>query len=127
MIKVHVIGRLGKDPELKTSTTGKKFAILSIASNSHRRNSEGKEIVDWISVFTWDKQAEVAVNHLQKGSQVYVECSYSSTEKGPLFNAREVVFLGGIGQPKPKKMDEILDGLETLQGPSRIDSDIIPF
>ncbi len=69
-----VIGRLGKDPELKYTTGGKAVAELSIATSEKWRDAKGElqERVEWHRVTLWDKQAENAAKYLSKGSQACV-------------------------------------------------------
>lgn len=69
-----VIGRLGKDPELKYTTGGKAVAELSIATSEKWRDAKGElqERVEWHRVTLWDKQAENAAKYLSKGSQAGV-------------------------------------------------------
>ena len=67
--KVILIGRLGKDVELRSTQGGKAVAGFSMATN----DSKDKEKTEWHNVVLWEKQAEVAARYLKKGSQVYVE------------------------------------------------------
>ena len=65
--KVTLIGRLGTEPELKCTKTGKSVCMLNIGTG------KGEEKTEWHRVLLWDKQAETASKYLKKGSQVYVE------------------------------------------------------
>lgn len=64
------IGRLGKDPELKSSQGGKSYATFSIALDKGK--GEKKETL-WLNVTTFDKQAEFAGTYLKKGGLVYIK------------------------------------------------------
>jgi|SRR5579859_5817500 len=68
-------GHLGRKPELKTTQSGNQYARLSIACNYIYFDAQKKaqSAVDWISYVAWNKLAEVVTNHLDKGSQIYVE------------------------------------------------------
>jgi single-strand DNA-binding protein len=71
MNRVVMIGRLGKDPEVRTTTTGKTYATFSIAVR--RRIKDGDRDCDWFSVKVWGQSAEYAKNYLAKGRLVAVD------------------------------------------------------
>ena len=73
--KVELIGRLGKDPELKYTTSGKAVANFSIATSEEWKDENGKkqERTDWHNVQAWGKLAEICGEYLKKGSQVYID------------------------------------------------------
>jgi single-strand DNA-binding protein len=72
---VQLIGRLGKDPEVKTFSKGKKFATLTIATNESYTNQKGEKVKDtqWHNLVIWGKLVTIAENYLKKGSEVVVE------------------------------------------------------
>lgn len=72
---VQLIGRLGKDPEVKTFDTGKKLATFSIATNSTYRNQKGDKVEEtqWHNLVLWDNLADIAAQYLKKGSEIAVE------------------------------------------------------
>lgn len=72
---VQLIGRLGKDPEVKTFDTGKKLATFSIATNSTYRNQKGDKVEEtqWHNLVMWDNLADIAAQYLKKGSEIAVE------------------------------------------------------
>lgn len=71
---VQLIGRLGKDPEVKTFGDKKK-AAFSIATSDTYKNSKGEKVEDtqWHNLVIWGKLADVAGKYLKKGSEVAVE------------------------------------------------------
>ena len=71
---VQLIGRLGKDPEVKEFGKGKK-ASFSIATNDSYKNLKGEKVEDtqWHNVVIWGKLADVAGKYLKKGSEICVE------------------------------------------------------
>jgi single-strand DNA-binding protein len=73
--KILLIGRLGADPELKYTPTGKAVLTLSIATNTSWKDQEGKpqEKTDWHRVIVWQKPAEALSQYVKKGTLVYVE------------------------------------------------------
>lgn len=72
MNHVFLIGRLGSDPELKTTTTGKQVASFSIAVEKKFKPQDGSSDADWFRVSCWEKQAEFVCNYLGKGRLVAV-------------------------------------------------------
>ena len=71
MNKVLLIGRLTRDPEVRSTASGKQVASLSLATNEYIGN--GKERAEYHSVVAWDRLAETAGRFLGKGQQVAVE------------------------------------------------------
>ena len=71
----QVIGRLGKDPEVKYTAGGKAVANFSVAvseSWKDKDTNERKQSTEWFSVCMFGRQAEVAGEFLKKGSLVYL-------------------------------------------------------
>jgi len=64
---ITLIGRLGRDPELKYTQTGKAVVSFSLAVD---RRQKGE--TDWFQVTVWDKLAEICDAHLHKGRQAAV-------------------------------------------------------
>lgn len=77
--KVILIGNCGKDPEIRTLTSGDRVANLTIATSETWRDKstgERKEKTEWHRVVIFDdKLAEIAEKYLRKGSSVYLEGS----------------------------------------------------
>ena len=72
--KVLLIGRLGQDPEIKDAG-GTSVANFSIATNENwtDKSGEKQERTEWHNIVAWDKLADLAVNYLHKGSNIYCE------------------------------------------------------
>ena len=69
MNNVSIIGRLGQDPELRFTTSGKPVASFQLAiDNPYRDDNEP----DWVNVETWAKNAELVGEHKSKGDQVAI-------------------------------------------------------
>ena len=68
--KVHLVGRAGRDPEVKYFESGKVVCNFAIAVN--RNSSNRDEPPDWFDLELWDKTAEVAANYVKKGGLVGV-------------------------------------------------------
>jgi len=71
---VQLIGRLGKDPEVKTYGDKKK-ASFSIATTDSYKNQKGEKVEDtqWHNIVIWGSLATVAEKYLKKGQEVCVE------------------------------------------------------
>ena len=73
MNKVILIGRLTRDPELRTIATGNATTSFTIAVNRNFTNQNGEREADFINCVAWRKQAENVAKYCTKGSQVAVE------------------------------------------------------
>lgn len=73
--KVMLIGRLGKDPEFRTTPTGIAVASFSLATDERRKNESGETTskTEWHRIVAFRRQAEVARDYLRKGSLIYLE------------------------------------------------------
>lgn len=71
-----ISGRLGRDPELKYTQSGKAYCRLSVAC-SYKVKEE--ERTDWVPVQVWGPLAENCGSNLQKGQRVMVRGRYSSS------------------------------------------------
>ena len=73
--RVQLIGRLGRDPELKNIPNGKKVCVFSVAVNRRWKDKEGdlKEVTDWFNIEAWGKLGEICQEYLSKGRLVFVE------------------------------------------------------
>ena len=70
MNKIFLLGRLTRDPEVRTTQSGKMVTSFTLAVDRH---GGGKDSTDFISVVTWEKLAEVSGNNLAKGQRAMVE------------------------------------------------------
>lgn len=76
MINEHVIlGRLGKDPEVRHLESGKVVASFSMATTEKWKNEKGElqERTEWHNVVCWGKQAEIVEKYVFKGDLLYVK------------------------------------------------------
>ncbi|HMF70067.1 MAG TPA: single-stranded DNA-binding protein [Flavitalea sp.] len=71
---VQLIGRLGKDPDVKDFNEKKK-ASFSIATTDTYKNQKGEKVEDtqWHNVVIWGKLAGIAEKYLKKGNEVAIE------------------------------------------------------
>jgi len=75
--KVILIGHLGKDPEVKYTSSGAAVCRFSLATNENFKNKAGEvqKRTEWHSIVAWGKLAEICGEYLTKSKQVYVEGS----------------------------------------------------
>ena len=73
MNKALLIGRLTKDPELRSTPAGRNVCQFSIAVNRTFTNANGDREADFINCVVWDKQAENLVKYQKKGNQIAVD------------------------------------------------------
>ncbi|HEV2232064.1 MAG TPA: single-stranded DNA-binding protein [Terriglobia bacterium] len=80
--KVILIGRLGKDPELKYTPSGVAYAKFSIATDETFKDRAGEQQkrTEWHNIVAWNKLAEICGEYLTKGKQVYIEGSIRSRQ-----------------------------------------------
>ena len=73
--KVMLIGNLGKDPEVRYTTSGTAVASFSVATSEKYKNKSGEweEKTEWHNVTLWARLAEIAGEYLSKGKTVYIE------------------------------------------------------
>jgi single-strand DNA-binding protein len=70
-----LIGRLGKDPEIRYTKSGDAVANFTLATDEGYKDKQGnrQERTEWHTVVAWAKLADFVQNYLKKGRQVYVE------------------------------------------------------
>lgn len=73
--KVLLIGRLGRDPEMRYTASGQPVANFSIATDETYTSKDGQKVekTEWHRIVVWGKQAEFCGNYLSKGRLVYIE------------------------------------------------------
>jgi len=73
--KAQIIGRLTRDPELRSAPSGKSVATLGLATNRVWVDANGQKQkgTEFHNVVMWSKLAEIANQYLKKGAKVYVE------------------------------------------------------
>lgn len=129
--KVMLLGRLGKDPELKNAG-GIDICNFSVATSKTWKDEAGEkqEKTQWTDVVAFRKLAEIAGKYLAKGRQVYVEGELSTRtyEKDGVKKwrteviAQNILFVGD----KPEGQ-AVADGGNQQHDPGPTDADEIPF
>lgn len=78
--RVMLIGRLGRDPELRYTQSGTPVCTLQAATDESYTDRDGNKVerTEWHRITCFQKQAENCANYLAKGSLVYVEGSLTT-------------------------------------------------
>ena len=127
MNKVFLIGNLSKDPELRTTNSGKSVCTFSIAVN-RRKDKDGNSTADFFSIVAWRQLAELCGKYLAKGRKVSVvgELQNRSYEANDGTNrhvteivANEIEFLTPKGESKEQA--------NFAEGFTEIDGSDLPF
>jgi len=73
--KVQLIGRLGKDPEIRNMQGDETVANVSLATSENwkDKNGEKQEKTEWHNLVFYRRLAEVVGEHLKKGALIYIE------------------------------------------------------
>ena len=73
--KVMLIGRLGRDPEMRYTPSGRPVTTFSIATSRTWNTSDGerRSETEWFNIVAWSNLAEICKQFLTKGQQVYIE------------------------------------------------------
>ena len=73
--KVMIIGRLGQDPEMRYTPSGRPLTNFQLAANRSWTTADGekKTETEWFNIVAWGKLAEICNQYLKKGQQVYIE------------------------------------------------------
>ena len=124
--KVILVGNLGRDPEVRTFSSGDRVANVTIATTDKwkdKQTNEMREATDWHRIVFNGRLAEIVEQYLRKGSQVYVEGSLRTrkyTDKDGIerytteIRADEMKMLGsrqGMGAPSGED-----DGFDSNSG-----------
>lgn len=127
--QVILLGRLTRDVELRTTTTGKNVAELSLAVD------RGNDEADFFDVVAWDKTAELLSQYTQKGSKVLVQGrlrqeGWDDKETGKkrskvVVTAFDVTFLDSKTSGDSVQRQDVLPDDESLDKP--VDLSEIPF
>ena len=75
--KVILIGRLGKDPEIRSTPNGTTVAKFTLATDERftDKSGEKQERTEWHNIVAWGKLAEICGQYLRKGKLIYIDGS----------------------------------------------------
>ena len=135
MNKLTIIGNCTKDPELRTTTSGRNVCSFNVAVN-RRKKVDGQPDADFFSVSAWDQMGENCAKYLNKGKKVCVVGAVSvrtyTNQRGETkaymeVIAQEVEFIS----PRQEQTDEIAPKVEERRdeqsGFTEVDTDDLPF
>ena len=110
--KAILVGRLGADPEIRFTGTGRAVCNFRIATDSVWKDRDGnrQKNTEWHQIVVWGQQAETCSKYLSKGREVFIEGEIRtrSWEKDGVKRytteivAQQVRFLGGAGDRAPR-------------------------
>ena len=137
--RVELIGRLGRDPEARFTTSGKKYAAFSVAVSHTWKSAEGvkQEATDWFTVNAWGKLGEICLQYLKKGRLVFVEgqlrtSKWEDKQSGET-RTRTYVSAGGMQmlERKPGEAEHVeeseADAADMLDLSLETDADLLPI
>lgn len=119
--KVILVGRVGRDPEIRQMQSGKSVVNLSLATTSKRKDAGGNFIEDtqWHRITAYDKLADIIGQYVHKGSLIYIEGSIKygkfTDKDGNEKNTTDIIagqlqMLGGKseshGEERPQRRQE---------------------
>ena len=134
MNKLTIIGNLVRDPDLRTTTSGKNVCSFTVAVN-RRRKVEGQPEADFFKVTVWEDRADLCAKYLEKGKKVAVVGSVSvstytandGTTKAVLEvrDVSEIEFVSPKSDDQPgNKQEEKIDKQTGFQA---VETDELPF
>jgi len=111
---VSLIGNIGQDPDIKTTTAGMVVANFSLAITERKKDASGEwaDATEWVYITAFGRKAEIIRDYCQKGSRVYISGSIRTTswEKDGSKHYRTQVYVNDLllldgkeGKGKPKE------------------------
>jgi single-strand DNA-binding protein len=137
--KATIVGRLGQDPDVRYTQDQRPIATLSVATTDSYTDSNGakQKRTEWHRVKLFGKRAEVARDHLKKGSLVLIEgpirtSKYPDKKTGEDRFTTEIVgdILTMLGKTESATASPTPAATETAQNPNPFDEpydDNYPF
>lgn len=137
--KVIILGRCGKDPEVRLAGQN-KVATFSVATGGKYKTKDGKEVDDtaWHNIVAWRTSADIVEKYIKKGSQIFIEGHISyrkyADKEGVERNITDIVvdkieLLGGKAEssPAPQKFDPHAVKTTPMPYPEEEDDSDLPF
>lgn len=117
--KVILVGRVGKDPEIRHLDQNVKVATLRLATDESYKNSNGEKVTntEWHSVVLWRGLADIAEKYVRKGSLLYVEGKIRTREWTDKDGNKRynVEIIADTMQMLDKRSDQASSGVERPQ------------
>lgn len=137
MNSVNLIGRLTRDPELRSTDTGESVCSFSLAVQRNFKNKDGEYVADFINCVAWRKKAEFISMYFKKGQQMGVQGELQtrkwSDDEGKTRYATEVIVNGTTfvgksenGNAAHNSSEESFGDLPVPDAPN-IDDEDLPF
>lgn len=95
--KVLIIGRVGRDPEMRYTPSGRPVTTFSVGTSRSWNTSDGEKRTEteWFNVVAWSNLAEICKQHLSKDRLVYIEgrlqTRHWEDQEGVKHSATEIV------------------------------------
>jgi single-strand DNA-binding protein len=95
--KVLIIGRVGRDPEMRYTPSGRPVTTFSVGTSRSWNTSDGEKRTEteWFNVVAWSNLAEICKQHLSKDRLVYIEgrlqTRHWEDQEGAKHSATEIV------------------------------------
>ena len=128
MNRLTIIGNLTRDPELRTTQTGKQVCTFTVAVNRRQKDASGNTMADFFRVSAWGQQGETCAKYLSKGRKVAIigEVSVNAYQGGDgkphgslEVMAQEVEFLSGRSEAEQKSDQMVASATEAMSGGKR--------
>jgi single-strand DNA-binding protein len=133
--RATLIGRVGKDPEIRNFQDTKK-ASFSLATSENWKDKEGnkKETTEWHLIVAWSNLAKIIENHVKKGDLIMIEGKITTRtwdKEGQKHYSTEIVannllMLGGKPAEAPESNVDFTDK-EQIQDDTPTDESDLPF
>jgi single-strand DNA-binding protein len=125
--KVVLVGRLGRDPEMRYTGAGTAVANFSVATDErwNTRDGESQNRTEWHNIVVWSKLAEICNQYLTKGKLVYIEGRLQTRDwedrdgnkrRTTEIVATEMKMLGARSEGPPRENDPPQRGEESDEG-----------
>lgn len=139
--KIILLGRIGKDPEIRSTATGVTVATASIATSEKFKGNDGqyKEKTEWHRLVFWGKLGEIAGKYLVKGAQTYIEGKLTHREYEDKTQTKKhiteivvtnLILCGHKSEPvgsQPQYLDPTNPGINMANNDGAADDDSVPF
>ncbi|MBW1913749.1 MAG: single-stranded DNA-binding protein [Deltaproteobacteria bacterium] len=134
--KVILVGRLGRDPEVRYTPSGSAVANFSMATSEEWKDKdtgEKQERTEWHRIVAWRRLGEICGEYLSKGSQIYIEGRLQTREwedrDGNKKYTTEIIAQSMQMLDSPKKEGNTASGGNNFpaEEPPSIPEDSIPF
>ena len=136
--KVILIGNVGNDPEIRSTSSGRRVANASLATSrgwTDASSGERKEKTEWHRLSFWEPLADIVEQYVKKGTPLYVEgrIEYSQTEGegGTRYwthiNVAEMVMLGRASDSATSGGGGFSGGEDSQKPPLNQPDDDLPF